>query len=298
MPGDITTLRVGDARVSILNAGDLRLRLADELAVPEAEWRASPYADIFDRVGACPSLSVYIELGDVRALVDSNDYRATMASGSENATYYALAGYTPPPSIPTQLASLGVAPEQITHVVITHAHWDHYAGVTTPTESGPAPTYPNAGVWLGAADWQDAEMQTALSDPSSLEARTLGVLQARGLLRLVSGRETLGAGDAGDDGVEILLASGETPGHQIVRLRSRGETLYVIGDLLHHAVEVERPEWMVSWADAASMLATREWFLRDALAERALVVAAHIAEVGRIERAPDNVGGLLRWRVV
>ncbi len=288
MPDGITTLRVGAARVSILNAGDMRLRLADELAVPETEWRASDYADIFDRVGACPSLSVYIELGDARVLVDSNDYRGVMTPDSENGSNYALPNYTPPPSIPTQLASLGVAPEQITHVIITHAHWDHYAGVTTPTESGPAPTYPNAVVWLGAADWQDAEMQAALADPSSLEARTLGALHARGLLHLVEGHERIA------EGIEVLPAPGETPGHLIVRLRSQGETLYVIGDLLHHGVEVERPEWMVNWADAASMRATREWFLRDALAERALVIAAHIAGVGRIVQAAD---GGMRWQV-
>ncbi|HZC04219.1 MAG TPA: MBL fold metallo-hydrolase, partial [Ktedonobacterales bacterium] len=271
------TLRVGAAQVTMLNAGDLRLRLSEELAVPESVWRPE-YADLFERAGVCPSLSAYIELGDARVLVDIGDYRATVTPGSE----YALDGYTPPPGIPTQLARLGVAPENISQVVITHAHWDHYAGATTPSDGGQAPTFPFARYSMGAADWADAEMQTALRDQTSLEARTLGALMAQGALHLVEGREQIA------DGVELLPAPGETPGHLIVRVQSEGATLYVVGDLFHHAIEVEHPDWMVGWANAAAMLATRRWLLHNALDERALVIAAHIAGAGRIERTDGD----------
>jgi glyoxylase-like metal-dependent hydrolase (beta-lactamase superfamily II) len=274
------TLRVGAARVVTLNAGDLRFHLAEEMAVPEDVWRPR-YAELFERVGACPSLSVYVELGETRLLVDADDYRACVTPGSE----YALTDYTPPPDIPTQLAAIGVRPDMITHVVITHAHWDHFAGLTSPTADGVAPTFPRARYYLGGADWRDGEMQAALSDPTSLESRTIGALHAGGALHLVEGRETLA------DGIEILPAPGETPGHQIVRAQSQGETLYIVGDLLHTSIEVEHPDWMVTWADPASMLETRRWFLRDALAERALVIAAHFAAPGRIESAGDG----MRW---
>jgi glyoxylase-like metal-dependent hydrolase (beta-lactamase superfamily II) len=278
---DMTTLRVGNARVTLLNAGDMRLLLSQELDVPEALWRPK-YADLFEQPGVCPSLSVSIALGGVRVLVDANDYRATMTPDSQ----YALPDYMPPPTIPDQLARLGVRPDDIAHMVITHAHWDHYAGVTSPADGGYAPTYPQARYYLGAADWTDAEMQTALQDQAALEAHTLGVLHERGMLRLVEGPLQIA------EGIDILPAPGETPGHQIVRVRSAGETLYIVGDLFHHAIEVEHPDWMVGWADAATMQATRNWLLQDALAENALLTAAHIANSGRITRADD---GSLRW---
>src|SRR5262245_31957081 len=119
----MTTRRVGRARVSLLNAGDMRTTLSAELAVPEAEWRPA-YADLFEQPQLFPSLSVLVDYRDVRLLVDANDYRATVPADSA----YAIAGYTPPPPLPAQLASLGVGLEDITHVVITHAHWDHFAG--------------------------------------------------------------------------------------------------------------------------------------------------------------------------
>lgn len=272
--------RIGAARVVALNAGDLRFHLAEEMAVPEDVWRPQ-YADLFEPVGVCPSLSVYVELGETRLLVDADDYRACVTPGSE----YALTDYTPPPDIPTQLAAIGVQPDTITHVVITHAHWDHFAGMTTPTADGVAPTFPRARYYLGGADWREGEMQTALSDPTSLESRTVGALHAQGALHLVEGHETLA------DGIEVIPAPGETPGHLIVRVQSQGETLYIIGDLLHASIEVEHPDWMVTWADPASMIETRRWFLRDALDEQALVIAAHFAAPGRIERAGDG----MRW---
>ena len=50
---DMTTVRVGDARVTLLNAGDMRLVLSRELDVPEALWRPQ-YADLFERPGVFP----------------------------------------------------------------------------------------------------------------------------------------------------------------------------------------------------------------------------------------------------
>jgi glyoxylase-like metal-dependent hydrolase (beta-lactamase superfamily II) len=276
-----TTMTIGSAQVILLNAGNMRVRLADEYAVPEAVWRPG-YTELFDQPSVLPSLSVYVELHGVRVLVDANDYRATVTPESS----YALTDYIPPPPLAAQLASLGVQPEDIHHVVITHAHWDHYAGTTVPTDNGAAPTFPRARYYLGAADWRDADVQSALQEPTSLEARTLGVLWKQGRLNLVEAPERLA------DGIDILPAPGETPGHQVVHVQSGADTLYIIGDLLHHAIELTHPDWMVSWADAETMRETRRWLLQDALAGNAALIAAHIATVGRLERDGDA----LRWR--
>src|SRR6185437_15822080 len=92
---DMTTVHIGKAHVTLINAGDMRLVLSRELDVAEELWRPN-YADLFERPDICPSLSVYIEHQGVRALVDANGYRATMTPDSQ----YALPNYTPPPAIP------------------------------------------------------------------------------------------------------------------------------------------------------------------------------------------------------
>lgn len=276
-------IQVGATRVTILNAGDLVLRLADEMAVPEAAWRPI-YAANFDQRRLFPSQSVYIAHPACGILVDINDYPATVAPDSA----YLPPNYMPPPGILSQLAELGAQSDEIQHVIITHAHWDHFAGTTRRADDGYAPNFPRARHRLGAADWENAETQAALREPDSLEARTLGTLNARGLLDLVAGNQVIA------DGIEIRHAPGESPGHQVVRVQSEGATLYVLGDLFHDPIEVEHPEWMVTWADPETMLATRRVVMADALAENALLVAAHIPGVGRLER---TAGGM-RWVAV
>jgi glyoxylase-like metal-dependent hydrolase (beta-lactamase superfamily II) len=145
------------------------------------------------------------------------------------------------------------------------------------------PAFPNARHYLGRADWEHPDTQAALADAGSLESRTLGVLRERGLLDLVEEDRDLGGG------VRIIAAPGESPGHQIVRVESQGQVLYCLGDLYHHPVEVERPDWMATWADREATPASRRALTQAALAENALLLAAHISGVGRLQRTAAGV---------
>lgn len=74
-------------------------------------------------------------------------------------------------------------------------------------------------------------------------------------------------------------------------MESAGQVLYALGDLYHHPVEVERPEWGVHWAGPASTAKSRVALTAAALAEGALLVAAHIgglAGYGQRLRATDG----------
>src|SRR5262249_33720685 len=90
-------------------------------------------------------------------------------------------------------------------------------------------------------------------------------------------------------GVEVIPAPGETPGHQIVRVSSVGATLYCLGDLYHHPVEVENQEWAAQWADAEAIHASRHALADAALAEDALLRAAHVEGIGGLKRAGTGV---------
>jgi len=39
--------------------------------------------------------------------------------------------------------------------------------------------------------------------------------------------------------------------------RIDNQTLYALGDLYHHPIEIEHPSWHVRWADPATTLASR-----------------------------------------
>ena len=103
-----------------------------------------------------------------------------------------------------------------------------------------------------------------------------------GKLVLVDGDRALSAS------VGIVRAPGESPGHQVVRVASGDGVLYCVGDLFHAPVEVEHPEWMATWAEPATMLASRQKLIAAAMGEQALIIAAHIAGVGRMEATANG----------
>ncbi len=279
MADKVRTIPLGASAVSVINVGDIRLKLAKTLNVPESAWRPR-YGEIFEQAFIFPSQCVHIALPGASVLVDAGDFTLSFPPDSP----YFQPGYQPPPGVIAQLHEKGIHPGDITHLIITHAHFDHYSGVTTQRDGHYVPAFPNAHCFLGRADWENPETQQALQDPDSEDSHTLGALHRLGLLELVEGdRELL-------PGVRIIAAPGESAGHQIVRVHSEGQTLYCLGDLYHHAVEVEQPEWMAEWAIADANIASRHALADAALAENALLVAAHMP-VGRLERA----GSGARW---
>jgi glyoxylase-like metal-dependent hydrolase (beta-lactamase superfamily II) len=276
MGNDTHTLRVGSARVTVFNVGDLGVAPAEWFTKQRQEW-APRYGNVLERRTQVPVYCAHIAMGDLSLVVDAGRFDVTQDSS------YFVPGYQPPPDLLTRLAEIGVRPEDVTHVVITHGHGDHYNGVTVERDGAYAPCFPNARHYIGRADWEREEAQTALRDPSSEVSHTLGVLHNAGLLELVEGNRDLG------HGVRITATPGETPGHQIVGVTSGGETLYCLGDLFHHPIEVENLAWMVDWATPETNLPSRQALIEDALAEDALFVATHINEIGRLQRTPDGI---------
>jgi glyoxylase-like metal-dependent hydrolase (beta-lactamase superfamily II) len=270
------TLHLGSATISVINVGDIRFRLAETLSVPESEWRPR-YGDSFEQTFTFPSQCVHVALPGASVLVDACNFALSFPPDSP----YFQPGYQPPPGLIDQLRERGIHPGDITHLIITHAHFDHYSGVTTQRDGHYVPAFPNARCFLGRADWENLETQ-ALQDPDSQDSQTLGVLHRLGLLELVEGNRNL------LPAIRIIAAPGESPGHQIVCVHSEGQTLYCLGDLYHHEVEVEQPAWMAEWASREANIASRHALAEAALAENALLVAAHMP-VGRLQCTASGV---------
>jgi glyoxylase-like metal-dependent hydrolase (beta-lactamase superfamily II) len=271
------TKQLDDVRITIFNIGELR---ADLLSWLGLEAWPSRYDDLFQRPARSPVQCILVQRPGMTLLVDAYYYDIVPDSS------FAIANYEPPPGLVEQMAQIGVAPEDVTHVVITHLHFDHYTGVTKKQNGRFVPAFPQAQVYIGRSDWQLAEPQ--LTQPGSPESQTLAVLQQHGLLVLVDGEHELG------QGVTILPAPGESPGHQIVQVQTAAHSLYCLGDLYHHEVEVEQPNWIVRWADAPGMTASRQALLPKLLAEDALLVAAHIEGFGRLQSTATG----LHWHKI
>ena len=129
-------------------------------------------------------------------------------------------------TIESSLARAGFKPEDVTKVVLTHLHFDHAGAATKLDSTGkPVPRFPNARYYVQQKEWELALNPNRRSRAAYLPDNFLP-LQEAGQLELIDGDFQLGLG------LELVLTSGHTPGHQIVLLRSGGETAIYWGDLI------------------------------------------------------------------
>jgi glyoxylase-like metal-dependent hydrolase (beta-lactamase superfamily II) len=290
----LSTRRVGDADMTLILEGSGPFPV--ELNVPESVWRpAVPEANEDGNLDQGTG-GAYVRLGEASIVIDPGlDDPGTAAA---RVTETVFAGWDFTPGFQAGLNELGVANDAVTHVLITHAHFDHCLGVVVDRDGTFVPRYPNARYLLDQADWDlhftpDGEQRPLAPSPfaavNQVMRDRLQFIMEAGLLDLVEGeREVV-------PGVTTVPTPGETPGHRAIRIESNGEVCWHLGDIAHYAVEFEHPDWLTpTRRDAAAMLASRQRVFPRIVADDALVTWSHarFPGWGRIVTAGDGY----RWQ--
>ena len=274
----ISTRQIGEATITVINEGVVQVPVAVVFPEDEAAWlRAHGETNAADLFTTCQAV-ILIQLGDATVVIDPAFDDPGTPWDRHFATLWPSVRRTP--GLQAALASLGVAPESVTHVAITHAHDDHFAGVLQRD----SPRFPNARHLIGEADWVGNPRH---EQPEGDFATRLGRIAALGLLDPIAGDHEIAPG------ITMLHAPGETPGHAIIRVESGGQTFYALGDLFHHACEVAHLEWSSPWVDPATMAPSRHRLIAAAIESDASLVHTHepFAPWGRI--VADGEG--YRW---
>jgi glyoxylase-like metal-dependent hydrolase (beta-lactamase superfamily II) len=277
----VASRRIGEAVVTVISDGTLRW--SPKFAISEDERRrAMPDADEEGVLTLGLNLA-HVRAGHASIVIDPGlDDPSSRWAGEFAAKWQ---GLTRTPGLQAALRGIDAAPDAVTHVLITHAHEDHLAGVAEERGADLALRFPNARHIIGRRDWEEHPSRT---QPGSALAQRLGLAAQRGLLETVDEVRDVAPG------VTMIPAPGETAGHCIVRVTSAGRRFYYLGDLFHLPCEVEHVDWAPPNRDVAALAASRLALLAEAAAHDSVLVFTHdrFPAWGRITRAGDGY----RWR--
>lgn len=155
-----------------------------------------------------------------------NSYTPTLMRMGDNTVLFD-AGLKPEDTV-AALAAVGVKPEDISHVILTHMHGDHIGGLY-----GDGPTFPNAKLIAPRLENEYWEGQNS----DAYKAKVAPLIEKATLIE--DGDEVL-------PGVKAEGAYGHTPGHTTYLLTSGDQKLLLTGDSFnHYAFSVQHPDWKV-----------------------------------------------------
>lgn len=165
------------------------------------------------------------------------------------------------------LRRLGVDPDRVEHLILSHLHYDHAGGVDQ---------FPNAAVHLQASElafW---------TGKYARRGEFLRTIEVDDILRIVrmnlEGRVDLVEGDKEIvDGIRVHHAGGHTPGSQFVSVRTASGIVVLAGDTSHFFENVEGDKPFAVHADVVGLYRTFDRM--QALATSGVVVAGHDPEL-------------------
>lgn len=264
--------KAGEAGITVLSDGGLELPPSfvlpgREQAEIDAVYRAA--GESFSGFRSEVNVSL-VRTGDALVLIDTGAGRDFMPGLGKLAE---------------RLDAAGVKPDDITHVIFTHAHADHLWGVIDPLggdtlfeKAVHLMTAPERDFWL--AEGVESRVPAVMQGMAAGTHRRLRSLAAR--------IETLRPGAEVVPGLAIIDTSGHTPGHVSVMVGTGTDGVLISGDALTQAViSFSRPDWR--WGadlDGEKAAATRRRLLDQLATDRLRLLGYHLPwpGLGRVER--------------
>jgi glyoxylase-like metal-dependent hydrolase (beta-lactamase superfamily II) len=176
-----------------------------------------------------------------------------------------------------KVRSLGVQPEQISSVLITHLHMDHFGGLRSDGRAN----FPNAKIYL---DSKELEHFTKTA-PNQAAVDTLALYGSN-----VITFDALPLGLAFKEvlpGIRAIANHGHTPGHTVFMLESGSARLIIAGDFLHVGlVQFPNPDISATFdMDQGAAAASRRQILDYAVRNNVPIGGMHVVYpgIGRVQ---------------
>jgi glyoxylase-like metal-dependent hydrolase (beta-lactamase superfamily II) len=217
------------------------------------------------------AMTVWVLKGEGRTiLVDSGFYRPKLLK-----KWKGIADFTRPDKA---IERLGVKPEDVTDVIVTHAHWDHADG---------ADLFPKAKVWIQKAEYEHYFANSKPGPDGELDhLSALAKLHAEGRVHLVDG-------DAKEliPGVTVYIGGKHTFESQYVGVKTRGGTMVFASDNMYLYENLDKHVPIAATLDATSNLAAQDR-MKLLASDLKLIIPGHDPQV--FVRFPKVAEGVVK----
>lgn len=166
------------------------------------------------------------------------------------------------------LARLGLARRDVTDLLLTDLHREHAGGAVRLGTSGLELTFPRATVHVQRRAWQRSHAPSE-RDAARFDPEALLLLQHSNQLHLVDGEVSL------FPDVELVVAEGPSPGHQLPRFRGDGAQITFCGDLVPTHAHLQTAWTLATDDEPLTAMEEKKVLLAEALEEDGVLVLAH-----------------------
>ncbi len=263
---------VGDIEVIVLEDGHSRApnSLFPLHDMEKARAAAAQAGDTYDGETAYVPINAFvIRAGDTVAIVDAGsppDYLPTTGG------------------FPNALAAAGVAPDEVTHLIMTHLHVDHVGGMVDAAGNA---VFANAELVSGQGEWDHFQNDDFMG---KLGKRALASFMSsrRAITPYADRRRDISGETEVVPGISMIPLPGHTPGHSGVHITDGDQQLLIWGDTIHsETFQMAEPDWGVLFdVDGDQARATRKRIFDRVASDGLTVTGPHVRGPGfcQVER--------------
>jgi len=166
----------------------------------------------------------------------------------------------PTTTLPESLRACGVEPEEVTHVVASHCHWDHIGSQVIEVDGELVPLFPNAAHFAPSIEIEMAK-KPGHARKGSYRAEDLLVVEKRGLLTGFEGSTEL------LPGIRAHVLGGHSDGVSVITVNEdgAGDTAIFWADVVPTTHHIQPPYIMAYDIDVVRSFDVRsDWMKRAA----------------------------------
>ena len=242
--------KIGKWKVIVLETGQFWLDGGAMMgSVPKVLWDKTNPSDDLNRI--CLSMRcLLLDDGENVVLIETgigdNNSKKFIEMFSIKQDKYALSN---------TLSKHNYLPENITHVILTHLHFDHAGGATKIDESGKfIPMFPNAEYFISKVNWEAGLKPSPRDKASYLKENYLPLLDNNVLNLVDNNTEIL-------NGISTYVVNGHTYGQQLIKVSGNNKSLFFCSDLIPLRSHIRLP-WIMGYdLNAVLTLEEKDKFL-------------------------------------